>query len=168
MYANLRRAWIRPGLPSQAEIRMPAFERGPSRAPASDRKPIHRMRAPLSRCSIIATRVERLPPPGSVHLSVAVGEHRPAILEDHPRLLEAGSHAYDFPPTTVKRTGRVGPPPRKRARPLPRHSRRQSAASSALVSRSRALPTGGRRSKPSPRFFALGTTRFPPPVPHLT
>ena len=49
-----------------------------------------------------------------------------------------------------------------------RHSRRQSAASSALVSRSRAMPTGGRRSKPSPRFFALGTTRFPPPVPHLT
>ena len=49
-----------------------------------------------------------------------------------------------------------------------RHSRRQSAASSALVSRSRAMPTRGRRSKPSPRFFALGTTRFPPPVPHLT
>ena len=35
-----------------------------------------------------------------------------------------------------------------------RHSRRQIAASSALVSRSRAMPTGGRRSKPSPRFRA--------------
>ena len=28
--------------------------------------------------------------------------------------------------------------------------------SSALVSRSRAMPTGGRRSKPFPRFFASG------------
>ena len=34
------------------------------------------------------------------------------------------------------------------------------ATSSALVSRSRAMPAGGRRSKPSPRFFSVGETRF--------
>ena len=39
-----------------------------------------------------------------------------------------------------------------------RHSRWHGAASSALVSRSRAMPAGGRPagSKPSPRFFAVG------------
>ena len=43
-------------------------------------------------------------------------------------------------------------------------SRQQAAASSALVSRSRAVPAGGRRSKPSPRFFSLGRTRFRGPA----
>ena len=41
-----------------------------------------------------------------------------------------------------------------------RHSRWYGAASSALVSRSRAVPTGGRRSKPSPRFLCVSGTRF--------
>ncbi len=40
-----------------------------------------------------------------------------------------------------------------------RPSRWHSAASSALVSRSRAMPVGNRRSKPSPRFFAVGDAR---------
>ena len=34
------------------------------------------------------------------------------------------------------------------------------AESSALVSRSRAMPAGGRRSKPSLRFFTIGGTQF--------
>ena len=46
---------------------------------------------------------------------------------------------------------------------LVRHSRWQGPASSAPVSRSRAMPTGGRRSKPSPRFFSVGDTRLRPP-----
>ena len=37
---------------------------------------------------------------------------------------------------------------------------RIGATPSALVSRSRAMPAGGRRSKPSPRFLSLGRTRF--------
>ncbi len=37
-----------------------------------------------------------------------------------------------------------------------RHSRWHSAVLSALVSRSRAVPAGGRRSKPSPRFLPGG------------
>ena len=84
--------------------------------------------------------------PGHVLIDVAM---RPAPPHGAPSLLEAVNGR------TIRDCERV------------RHSRRQSAASSALVSRSRAVPTGGRRSKPSPRFFALGTTRFPPPVPHL-
>ena len=40
-----------------------------------------------------------------------------------------------------------------------RPSRCHGAASSALVSRSRAMPAGDRRSKPSPRFFAVGDAR---------
>ena len=44
-----------------------------------------------------------------------------------------------------------------------RHSRWQGAASSALVSRSRAMPVGDRRSKPSPRFSTIGGTRFRSP-----
>ena len=43
-----------------------------------------------------------------------------------------------------------------------RSVRSHGAASSELVSRSRAMPTGGRRSKPSPRFFLVGSTRFSP------
>ena len=39
-----------------------------------------------------------------------------------------------------------------------RHSRWQSPASSAPVSRSRAMPTRGRRSQPCPRFFAGSST----------
>ena len=86
--------------------------------------------------------------PGHVLLDVAM---RPAPPQHGTlSLLEAVSGR------TIRDCERVG------------HSRRQTAASSALVSRSRAMPTGGRRSKPSPRFFALGTTRFPPPAPHLT
>ena len=38
------------------------------------------------------------------------------------------------------------------------------AASSALVSRSRAVPAGGRRSKPSPRLFSLREVRSPGPA----
>ena len=41
-----------------------------------------------------------------------------------------------------------------------RRSSRDGAASSALVSRSRAMPAGGRRSKPSPRSFSAGVARF--------
>ena len=45
-----------------------------------------------------------------------------------------------------------------------RHSRWHGAVSWALVSRSRAVPAGGRRSKPSPRFFAIGGTPFRGPA----
>ena len=85
--------------------------------------------------------------PGHVLLDVAMRPTPPQQRAD-PLLEEVSSH-------TIRDCERV------------RHSRRQSAASSALVSRSRAMPTGGRRSKPSPRFFALGTTRFSPPARHL-
>ena len=42
----------------------------------------------------------------------------------------------------------------------------QGPASSAQVSRSRAMPAGDRRSRPSPRFFAIGGTRFRGPALH--
>ena len=41
-----------------------------------------------------------------------------------------------------------------------RHSRWQGPASSAQVSRSRAMPVGDRRSEPFPRFFSIGDVRF--------
>ena len=44
------------------------------------------------------------------------------------------------------------------------HARWQGAASPPLVSRSRAMPAGGRRSKPSPRSFSFGSTRFGGPA----
>ena len=52
------------------------------------------------------------------------------------------------------RAGRTG----QRSRRV-RHSRWQGAVLSALVSRSRAMPVGDRRSRPSPRFFAVGDAR---------
>ena len=36
----------------------------------------------------------------------------------------------------------------------------RAPASSRLAPRSRAMPTGGRRSKPSARFLATGDTQF--------
>ena len=45
-----------------------------------------------------------------------------------------------------------------------RNSSWHCAAPSALVSRSRAMPAGGRRSKPSPRLFSLGDVRFRAPL----
>ena len=44
------------------------------------------------------------------------------------------------------------------------HLRWQGVASSAMVSRSRAMPVGDRRSKLSPRSFSFGSTRFRGPV----
>ena len=67
------------------------------------------------------------------------------------------------------RTVGLGPPDRVRLRtpPImkkPRPSPWHGATSSALVSRSRAMPAGGRRSKPSPRFFTIDGTRFRGPA----
>ena len=58
------------------------------------------------------------------------------------------------------KVGEGGAPTGRRVR----NSAWDGAASSAQVSRSRAMPAGGRRSKPSPRFFSLSEVRFRAPL----
>ena len=84
-----------------------------------------------------------------------------------PRSADGGS-AFRSPgrlprwPTRTDPSRRVGGGERSRLPGPGRvpHSRWRSAASAALVSRSRAMLARGRRSKPSPRSFAVGDTRF--------
>ena len=72
-------------------------------------------------------------------------------------------------PPVLKKAGvlRVGGVASARAIPgcgRVRHSHWHGPASSAVVSRSRAMPAGRRRSKPSPRFFRVGGIRFRSPA----
>ena len=65
-------------------------------------------------------------------------------------------------------TRRVREPLRKRINSTRLGTQELTAARVSPASR-RAMPTGGRRSKPSPRSFSVGSTRFrPPPAGLLT